>query len=116
MAAIDRAGGSAWGAPSSRDKVPMWARERRERRGPSIPLQLRIRRLARDATPRVTLDAEDLLGFRFAEVMQMVDTGSEILRCLRCGTLFALGKVGQPPPTAPTHVALPCIGSAKLRH
>jgi hypothetical protein len=63
--------------------------------GPRIPLVLRIRRVEGEAKPRMVLDATNLFGFCFAELFQMLEGGTEIRKCLKCGTLFTLGKVGQ---------------------
>jgi hypothetical protein len=62
----------------------------------SIRLNLRRGKLTGDITPRVFLQADTLEEFCWAEFMQLLDSGVEIRRCPRCGSLLALGTVGQP--------------------
>jgi hypothetical protein len=64
---------------------------------PGVQLTLRFGRLLGDSTPRIYLDAADLFEFCKAEFMQMLEGGAEIRDCGNCGTLLALGRVGQQP-------------------
>jgi len=60
-------------------------------------LSMRWAKLPGDSAPRFFLKPEGLWYFCCAELLQLVDAGTEIRRCPRCGTLFAIGKVGKPP-------------------
>jgi hypothetical protein len=59
--------------------------------------RLRRAKLAGDSAPRIFLQPDDLFGFCCAEFLQFMEAGIEIRTCPRCGTLFAMGKVGKPP-------------------
>jgi hypothetical protein len=63
----------------------------------TMNLGMRFGRLLGDSTPRLFLDAGSLLCFCQAELLQLLEGGVEIRDCGNCGTLFALGRVGQQP-------------------
>jgi hypothetical protein len=64
---------------------------------PYVPeLRMRWAKLAGDSAPRFFLQPPNLLHFCYAEFLQVVEGGTQMRSCPRCGELFALGKVGQP--------------------
>ena len=54
-------------------------------------------KLVTDSAPRFFFEPIDLFAFCCTELMQLAEAGTEVRKCLRCGELFALGKVGKPP-------------------
>jgi hypothetical protein len=56
---------------------------------------MRWAKLAGDSAPRFFLEPRDLLQFCYAEFLQVVQGGTQIQSCPRCGALFMLGTVGQ---------------------